>query len=71
MAVDVEDVVSIVNYILSEPADDFIEANADVNGDGKIDVDDIVAVVNIILEENPSAAASLLHDFLLLNGFSF
>ena len=69
--VDVEDVVGIVNCILSEPANNFIEANADLNDDGKIDVDDVVAVVNIILETNPSAAASLLHDFLLLNGFSF
>ena len=47
--VDVEDVVGIVNKILGEPSNDFIEANADVSGDGKIDVDDVVATVNIIL----------------------
>ena len=49
-AVDVADVVAIVNKILGEPNDPFIEVAADVNGDGKIDVDDVVAVVNIILD---------------------
>ena len=48
-AVDVEDVVGIVNKILGEPAQNFKAASADVNGDGKIDVEDVVAVVNIIL----------------------
>ena len=47
--VDVEDVVGIVNKILGNPADTFVETSADVNGDGRIDVDDVVAVVNIIL----------------------
>ena len=48
--IDVADVVGIVNYILGEPAEDFVEMAADVNGDGKIDIDDIVALVNIILD---------------------
>jgi hypothetical protein len=51
MAVDVADVVAIVNYILGEPDNGFNEAVADVNGDGKIDVDDVVQTVNIILGE--------------------
>ncbi len=49
--VDVEDIVSIVNKILNEPADNFVEKAADVNNDGKIDIEDVVAIVNIILEE--------------------
>jgi hypothetical protein len=56
MAIDVEDVVGIVNQILGEPAANFNPATADLNGDGKIDVDDVVAVVNIILEANSSNA---------------
>ncbi len=50
-AVDVADVVAIVNYILGEPDNGFNESAADVNGDGKIDVDDVVQTVNIILGE--------------------
>ena len=49
--IDIDDVVGIVNYILGEPAEGFIEKAADVNGDGKIDIDDIVAVINTILGE--------------------
>ena len=49
--VDVDDVVGIVNKILGEPAEGFVEAAADINNDGAIDVDDVVALVNIILGE--------------------
>ena len=49
-AVDVADVVAIVNYILQQPDDHFDTVAADVNGDNTIDVSDVVAVVNIILE---------------------
>lgn len=69
--IDVEDVVGIVNKILGEPAEGFIEAAADVTGDGKIDVDDVVAVVNIILNANGSAAAPKMMNILLQNGFRF
>ena len=48
--VDVVDVVTIVNYILDKPADNFNEQAADVNGDGTVDVADVVAVMNIILK---------------------
>jgi hypothetical protein len=48
--VDVADVVAIVNCILGEQGDNFVEAAADVNGDGIIDVADVVSVVNIILD---------------------
>lgn len=69
-AVDIEDVVGIVNYILNEPTDNFNEKAADVNADGKIDVDDVVAVINIILDSN-TAAAPKFAKYLLQNGFKF
>ena len=68
--VDVADVVAIVNYILGEPNDPFVEAAADVNGDGKIDVDDVVAVVNIILDSGQQNAPEM-KLFLESCGFIF
>lgn len=50
-AVDIEDVVGIVNKILNEPAAKFNFFSSDVNEDRNIDVDDIVAVVNLILNQ--------------------
>ena len=49
-AVDVEDVVSVVNHILGNTPDGFVEKQADINGDGVIDVEDVVEIVNIILK---------------------
>ncbi len=69
-AVDVADVVAIVNYILGEPDAGFNEAAADVNGDGKIDVDDVVAVVNIILEGGQQNAREMMRA-LKACGFRF
>ena len=69
-AVDVADVVAIVNKILGEPGADFNETDADVNGDGKIDVDDVVAVVNIILDSGQQNAREM-KLFLENCGFSF
>ena len=76
-AVDIEDVVLVINQILGEPVTcKFF--NADVTEDGKIDVDDVVAIVNMILsasgeettvEEAP--AAPQLMNILLQNGFKF
>ena len=68
--VDVADVVAIVNYILGEPNDPFVEAAADVNGDGKIDVDDVVAVVNIILDSGQQNAREMMR-VLKACGFKF
>ena len=45
----IDDALAIVNYILGQPSDGFVEANADVNGDGKITIADAVSLVNIIL----------------------
>ncbi len=55
--VDVADVVSIVNFILEKPAEDFNQTAADVNGDGVIDAADVVGVVNIILDKGDADAA--------------
>ena len=49
-AIDVEDVVGVVNCILGSTADGFVEKQADINGDGVIDVEDVVEIVNIILK---------------------
>jgi hypothetical protein len=49
--VDVADVVAIVNFILGQPVENFIEAVSDANDDETIDVADVVAVVNIILTQ--------------------
>ena len=68
------DVVAIVNKILGEPNNPFIEAAADVNGDGKIDVDDVVAVVNIILEgggHNSPEMQARARRYLHSHGFIF
>ena len=57
--VDVNDVVSIVNHILSKTAVSFNEEAADVNGDGSIDVADVVATVNIILGKSSGARSTV------------
>ncbi|MBO4673357.1 MAG: dockerin type I repeat-containing protein, partial [Bacteroidaceae bacterium] len=56
-AVDVTDVVSIVNYILGKPSASFVFAAADVKGDGSVDITDVVSVVNIILGKGAEAKA--------------
>lgn len=45
----IDDALAIVDYILGQPSDGFVEANADVNGDGKITIADAVSLVNMIL----------------------
>lgn len=69
-AVDVADVVAVVNYILEQPADNFYLKAADVNGDEVIDAADVVVIVNIILDEGKVDAARML-EFLEENGFVF
>ena len=53
-AVDVADVVAVVNYILNQPDENFNEKAADINGDKIIDIVDVVKVVNIILTSDSS-----------------
>jgi len=48
-AVNVTDIVEMVNYILGKPSANFNKEAADVNGDGEVNVTDVVKVVNIIL----------------------
>jgi len=57
-AVNVLDVVSIVNYILAggNGLDDCGAAVADYNGDGAVNVLDVVAIVNLILSGGGRAA---------------
>mgnify|MGYP002623288496 CR=1 FL=1 len=50
--VNVSDIVEIVNSILANPSDKFVEAAANMNGDGEVNVTDIVLVVNIIMSAN-------------------
>ncbi|MBN2410699.1 S8 family serine peptidase [candidate division KSB1 bacterium] len=49
LAVNVLDIVAIVNYILEENPQPFLFEAADVNADGSVNVLDIVSTVNIIL----------------------
>ena len=55
-AVDISDIVAIVNSILGKPSISFNAAAADINGDGEVDITDVVAVVNIILGKRPNNA---------------
>jgi hypothetical protein len=57
-AINVLDVVSIVNYILAggNGLDDCGAASADYNGDGAVNVLDVVAIVNLILDGGGRAA---------------
>ena len=48
-AIDVTDVMVIVDYVLNKPLRSFSFVNADVNEDGIVDVSDAMIIVNIIL----------------------
>ena len=45
-SVDVNDVTSTINHILSKPTASFIEGAADVDGDGTIDVNDVQGIID-------------------------
>ncbi len=52
-AVDISDVVQLVNIILGKQTE--VTSSADVNGDGTVDIRDVVKLVNIILgNDSPS-----------------
>jgi hypothetical protein len=57
-----------VRFELNTP---FIEAAADLNGDGKIDVEDVVAVVNIILDGGGHQNMPAMRRYLMNYGFRF
>ncbi|MBO4814896.1 MAG: BspA family leucine-rich repeat surface protein [Muribaculaceae bacterium] len=50
--VDVNDVTTVINYILGKNPSPFIFENADVNGDGEVNVMDVTLIINIILGIN-------------------
>lgn len=52
-AVNVSDVILVVNNILGIDSELFHFENADINADGKIDVSDAVGITNIILNSSP------------------
>lgn len=57
--VSITDAVAVVNSILGNPSDNFIEEVANVNDDEGISIVDVVGVVNIILGDN--SGSRLLH----------
>lgn len=50
-SIDTADVVAIVNHILGKSSSSFVEANADIDGNGEVLVDDAVATVQLILDK--------------------
>jgi hypothetical protein len=50
--VDVNDVTTVINYILSKNPTPFNYNNANVNGDSTVDVMDVTLIINIILGTN-------------------
>ena len=48
-AVNAEDIVVAVNYLIGNQSDDFKFDGADTNNDGVVNTADIVAIVNIIM----------------------
>lgn len=50
-AIDVADIVSIVNYIMQHPSFDFIFTNSDMDKDGEIDIADITLLVAEIMKQ--------------------
>ena len=48
-AVDIDDAVSILRYLVSKPNVTFIEAAANVNGNGGIDIDDAVMILKFLV----------------------
>ena len=59
-AININDVVCIINYILSKPNGTFIPEAADVDGSGTININDVVTLINryILMKDN---AKSMMH----------
>lgn len=55
--IDVADVMSIANYIMSQPLPTFVFETSDMDKDGVVDVVDISLVVNVIMSQTPSSSA--------------
>jgi len=50
-AVNIADIVELVNAIMGTPSDKFEQAAADVNGDGVVNTADIVEIVNMLIKK--------------------
>ena len=50
--INAADIVEVVNYIMGNPTEKFVEVGADANGDGTVNAADIVAIVNMIMATN-------------------
>jgi type II secretory pathway pseudopilin PulG len=47
--VNTDDIVEVSNKIMGKPSDNFVEGNADVNGDGVVNAVDIVLILSSLL----------------------
>ena len=54
-AINVTDVGMVIDHILDNTPENFIEAAADVNGDGEVNVTDVGLIIDIILSDGASA----------------
>lgn len=61
--VSIFDAVQIVNHILGNTPETFIESAADVDGNGKITIFDAVSTVNIILNQSSANNVKSMLDF--------
>lgn len=57
--ISITDAVSIVNYIMGNPSENFIEEVANVNDEGEVSITDAVGVVNIIMDNGASMAPKM------------
>ena len=48
-AVNITDVISLVNVIIGKKPSVFVEKNADMNDDGSLNITDVMEIVNAIL----------------------
>lgn len=62
-SVSITDAVTVVNHILGNPTDEFIEVAANTNDDEDISISDVVGVVNIILDDDTPAAPQLKPEY--------
>lgn len=53
LTITVQDIVSIVSYILNQNPQPFLAEAADVNSDSKVDILDIVGIINKIMNPGP------------------
>jgi hypothetical protein len=61
-AINVTDVGMVIDHILDNTPENFIEAAADVNGDGEVNVTDVGLVIDIILSDDEPAGARKLEE---------